>query len=364
MVHVSSSTEQAAVLKQLPTSLFASILFLYMQLLCARLTNGVLLPALGFGTWELNNDDLTSIQTALLAGYRHIDTASMYKNQTAVGKAIATFEDKTVEHKPIHIGGRFTLIDEIEFRGNFRIPHPDPVEHDRKIFVTGKISTSELAQGEKGIRSSVDLHLEQLGRQCGDLMLLHFPCASGVSHDDPSLPAQRIAAWKVLEQLYKEKKVRAIGVSNYMFHHLKPLVDDIKGRKLAGDADAVMPMVNQFEFSPYCLCSDDLLALCDSEGIVVEAYSTLGSSKGREKLLAEPVIQEIAKNKGVSPATVCLRWALEKNFVILPRSRGADHIEANAQCLHMELTKEEEEQITELGRTNPQRFCWDPTGVN
>eukprot|EP01054_Gregarina_sp_Poly1_P005160 Gregarina_sp_Poly_1__5159@NODE_2730_length_1774_cov_263_809022_g1679_i1_p2_GENE_NODE_2730_length_1774_cov_263_809022_g1679_i1NODE_2730_length_1774_cov_263_809022_g1679_i1_p2_ORF_typecomplete_len217_score35_65Aldo_ket_red/PF00248_21/1_6e35_NODE_2730_length_1774_cov_263_809022_g1679_i1163813 len=215
-----------------------------------------------------------------------------------------------------------------------------------------------------GIQNAFEKHLKSLNRECADLIILHFPAPSGIAHDDPTLPEKRIEAWKVMEQLYKSKKARAIGVSNYMLNHLKPLIEDIRKRKYSGDSNATIPMVNQIEFSPYCLCDPELVKLCESEGIVMESYSTLGSPKGKDQILAEPEIQRLASEKQVAPSSIVLRWALEKNFVVLPRSRDAAHIKENLACLYIELSKQEEEMITELGRLHPNRFCWDPTKVN
>eukprot|EP01055_Gregarina_sp_Pseudo9_P001652 Gregarina_sp_Pseudo_9__1651@NODE_210_length_3605_cov_331_563376_g195_i0_p1_GENE_NODE_210_length_3605_cov_331_563376_g195_i0NODE_210_length_3605_cov_331_563376_g195_i0_p1_ORF_typecomplete_len343_score68_43Aldo_ket_red/PF00248_21/6_7e53_NODE_210_length_3605_cov_331_563376_g195_i01171145 len=342
-----------------------------MKLLCAKLHNGVLFPAVGFGTWELpeSADTEAAIKAALDAGYRHVDTASVYGNQNSVGRAVSAFEaqDKTEassRRDDIRIAGKFIVVEEAEFRGNFRVPHAEANIEKRKVFVTGKVSTDELSRGEAGIVESFEKHLKSLNRECADLILLHFPAPSKAAHDDETLPQQRIDAWKVMERLYKAQKCRAIGVSNYMFHHLKPLVEDIRKRRYTGDLNATLPMVNQFEFSPYCLCTPELVTLCESEGIILQSYSTLGSAKGRGKLLAEKVITDLAASKKVSPSSVVLRWALEKNFVVVPRSRNPDHIKDNLQCLFLELSKENEVEITELGVKNPQRFCWDPTNVN
>ncbi|KAG2422338.1 hypothetical protein HYH02_015455, partial [Chlamydomonas schloesseri] len=235
------------------------------------LRNGVELPAVGLGTFKAAGDEARgAVLAALRAGLRHIDTASIYKNEAPLREALAA------SGLP---------------RGS--------------VFLTSKVSPYE--QGRGAARRAVEGICERLGTDYLDLVLVHWP---GVARTPPHSAAnaqQRAATWGELQQLYKEGRVRAIGVSNYEERHVAELMSD--------PAAEVKPMVNQFEVHPR-RPRRELRQLCKQEGIAVVAYASLGCGD----LLTAPAVREVAAAVGRSPAQVLLRWALQEGCAVIPKS--------------------------------------------
>lgn len=262
-----------------------------------RLHNGVDMPYLGLGVYQTEDGPavVNAVQWALETGYRHIDTASIYQNERGVGWAIRN----------------------------------SPVSRD-EIFVVSKVWNSD--QGYESTLKAFDASLNRLGLEYLDLFLIHWP-VKGRFRD----------TWKALEFLYSEKKVRAIGVSNFLQHHLESLLEVAE----------VVPMVNQMEFHPF-LVQEGLLQFCAERNIQYEAWSPLMQGH----IFQHAVFEEIAEKYGKSVAQIALRWNLEKGVVTIPKSGRKEHIQSNAALFDFSLSQEDIRFLEGLDRN--QRFGPDP----
>lgn len=264
------------------------------------LRDGGVIPQLGFGVFQIAPGEPTqaAVETALAAGYRHVDTAAAYRNEADVGAAI---------------------------RASGLPPE--------SVWVTTKLANGD--QGAGTARRAFEESLERLGTDAVDLYLLHWP------HE------LRLESWRVLEQLHAEGLARSIGVSNFLTRHLDELL---------AHAD-VPPSVNQIELSPFLHAArGDTLARCAEAGIAVEAYSPL--TKGRR--LDDPTVEGIARETARTPAQVLIRWSLQKGFVVLPRSSNPGRIAENADVFGFSLDEAQMGRLDGLdeGLTTG----WDPAG--
>jgi len=258
------------------------------------LSNGVKIPCLGYGTYLVTgNTGVDAICEALKCGYRHIDTASFYKNETEVGQAIR----------------------------NSRIPREE-------IFVTSKVWNTE--QGYESTLKSFDDSLNRLGFDYLDLFLIHWPVPEG--HED-DYEALNLETWRAIEKLYKEKKIRAIGVSNFKPKHLKPLMEKAE----------IMPMVNQMEIHP-CHNQTETVEFCKQNNILVEAWSPLM----RTKAFSFAELGEIAERHSKSAAQICLRWEIQQGILPIPKSVTPSRIKENTEIFDFELSAEEMEIINNI----------------
>jgi diketogulonate reductase-like aldo/keto reductase len=262
------------------------------------LRDGRAIPQLGFGVFQIpsGDDTRTAVAAALAAGYRHVDTAAVYRNEADVGAAI---------------------------RASGLPPG--------SVWVTTKLANAD--QGASTARRAFEASLERLGLEAVDLYLLHWP------HQ------HRLASWRVLEQLHAEGVARSVGVSNFLVRHLDELLAHA----------SVPPAVNQIELSPFLHRSrEDTLRRCAEAGIVVEAYSPL--TKGRR--LDDSTVARIAAAVGRTPAQVLIRWSLQKGFVVLPRSSNASRIVENAAVFEFALDDDQIAALDALdeGLTTG----WDP----
>jgi len=253
----------------------------------STLHNGVKIPQLGFGVFKVENGSQTvqSVKKALEVGYRSIDTAAIYQNEEGVGQAIR----------------------------ESGIPRED-------IFVTSKVWNTD--QGYESTLAAFDASLKRLGLDYLDLYLIHWPGKD-----------KYVDTWRALETLYKEGKVRAIGVSNFHIHHLENLLK----------SSEVKPVINQIELHPR-LTQVEIREFCQKHDIQVEAWSPLG----RGVLLDNPTIGEIAKKHGKTSAQVIIRWHLQHGIVVIPKSVTPARIEENAQVFDFELSVEEMKEIDGL----------------
>ena len=245
--------------------------------LAIALRDGRAIPQLGFGVFQIQpgTDTQGAVEAALAAGYRHVDTAAVYRNEADVGAAI---------------------------RASALAPD--------SVWVTTKLANAD--QGAATARRAFEASLGRLGFEAVDLYLLHWP------HE------RRLESWRVLEQLHDEGLARSIGVSNFLVHHLDELLAHA----------SVPPAVNQIELSPFLYHSrQDTLRRCGDAGIAVEAYSPL--TKGRR--LNDSTVAKIAGALGRTPAQVLIRWSLQKGFVVLPRSSNASRIAENATVFDFAL---------------------------
>ena len=265
------------------------------------LHNGVKMPYLGLGTYQSDNEQevVDAVKTALDYGYRHIDTASAYKNEEGVGKGI---RESDVDRKD--------------------------------IFVVSKVWNAD--QGYESTIKAFDESLERLGLSYLDLYLIHWP-----------VQGKYIETWKALEYLYGQNKIRAIGVSNFLRHHLEDILAN-------GD---IVPMVNQMEFHPH-LVQQDLIDFCNKNTIQYESWSPFMQGK----LFDLNSFNNLAKKYGKSVAQVILRWNLQKGVVAIPKSVHAKRIKSNADIFDFELTKEDIAYLDSF--ENGQRTGPDPDNFN
>ena len=269
-----------------------------------RLSNGMTIPKIGFGTWQIPDGEevYNSVTHALKVGYRHVDTAQIYRNEVGVGRAIAD-SDLAREN----------------------------------IFLTTKIWNDK--HDYDLAKASIEESLEKLGVDYVDLLLIHWPNPKALREKD-AWKAGNAGAWKAMEEAYQAGKVRAIGVSNFMIHHLEALLEtaDIKH------------YVNQVLLAPGCT-QDELVAFCRQHEILLEAYSPLGTGS----IFDNPVAQELAAKYGKSVAQLALRWSLQKGFLPLPKSVTPQNIEANLQIFDFELSKDDVIQLDKLDGIKSQK---------
>lgn len=264
-----------------------------------KLNNGVEIPYLGLGVFRSKNGEETynAVRWALEAGYRHIDTAAIYRNEESVGQAI------------IDSG----------------IPREE-------IFLTTKLWNEDMRQGTE--REALEKSLERLKTDYVDLYLIHWP-----------VPGKFVGSWLVMEELYKTGKVKAIGVSNFHQHHLEEVLA----------AGSIVPAVNQVECNPF-LTQEPLVAYCEAKGIAFEAWSPLGGSIA--PIVGEKTLVEIGKKYGKSGAQVILRWDLQRGIITIPKSVHRERIIENADIFDFELTQEEMAAISAMNKN--QRSGADP----
>jgi diketogulonate reductase-like aldo/keto reductase len=253
------------------------------------LRGGVAIPVLGLGVYRAPAGERTAaaVTAALSAGYRHVDTARIYGNEADVGAGIQA-----------------SGLD----RG--------------EVFVTTKLWNDD--HGYQSTLDAFEASRRRLGLELADLYLVHWP-----------VPRVRLETWRAMEHLLDSGRVRAIGVSNYMVRHLEELLG----------VASHPPAVNQIELSPYNWASRrDILDLCAEQGVAVEAYSPL--TKGRK--LADPPLVAIATETGKTTAQVLIRWALQKGFVVLPKSTRPARIAANADVFDFVLSDEQMRRLDAL----------------
>ncbi|KAI8874571.1 Aldo/keto reductase, partial [Backusella circina FSU 941] len=261
------------------------------------------------------------VQEAIRSGYRLIDSATVYKNEEALGQILKEiFEDES-----------------------FDVTRQD-------VFITSKLSPQH--QGYEKCYQAVQDSLKRFGLDYFDLYLIHWPGTSKTKLSDPINQENRDESYRALEQLYNESKIKHIGVSNYTTRHLRHLLDTC----------TVKPHLHQFELHP-CLYQPDILELCQANQIQVQAYSSLGEGKliNGEVDLVE--IKHIAEKHNVSKALVLLRWAIQHDNIIIPKSKSPARVSENAKVFDFEISIEDMESLDQIHKAKPFRFCWDPTEV-
>ncbi|MDX2706385.1 aldo/keto reductase [Streptomyces sp. PA03-6a] len=267
------------------------------------LNNGVTMPQLGFGVWQVPDDEAaTAVATALEAGYRSIDTAALYRNERGTGRAIAASG----------------------------IPREE-------LFVTTKLWNTD--QGHDNALRAFDASLDKLGLDHVDLYLIHWPTPARGLYGE---------TWRALEKIHADGRARAIGVSNFPVAQLQHLLDE----------GGVVPALNQIELHPN-LPQSELRAFHAGHGIATEAWSPLGQGRG---LLDEPALAALAAKHGRTPAQVVLRWHLQLGNVVIPKSVTPSRIRENIDVFGFELDGEDLAAIDALdngGRLGP-----DPTSFN
>ncbi|KAJ8659795.1 hypothetical protein O0I10_004388 [Lichtheimia ornata] len=264
------------------------------------LNDGNAIPLVGFGVYNTRPGKETeqSVLWALDAGYRHIDTATIYENEKSVGDALK----KT------------------------NVPREE-------IFVTTKLW--DTSQGYQEAKAAFEKSITALGLDYIDLYLVHSPSPG---------KKLRLESWKALEEIQKSGKVKSIGVSNYGIHHLKELLE----------VCTVKPAVNQIEISPY-LARTEIERFCKEHGILLEAFSplTMGEKLKDDRLVA------IAKKYNKTTAQVLIRWSIQHGYVPLPKSVHKERIESNAQVFDFEISEEDMKQLDKFDEYFVTE--WDPT---
>lgn len=265
-----------------------------------KLSNGIEIPRLGLGVWRASNEDAAkSVEWALRAGYRLIDTAAIYKNEEGVGEGIR----------------------------KSGVPREE-------IFVTTKLWNSD--QGYESAHQAFNDSLERLGLDYVDLYLIHWPVAG--KYKD---------SWKAMEEIYESGRAKAIGLSNFHQHHLDDILADAK----------VKPVIDQVELHP-TLTQEPLREYLASKDVAVEAWSPLGQGK----ILQNPKLIEIGKKYQKTAAQVIIRWHLQNDIIVIPKSVHEDRIKENFDVFDFELTEDEIKQINDLNID--ERLGGDPDNFN
>lgn len=257
-------------------------------------SNGYGIPCVGFGTWQSPDGETAAmaVKEAIKAGYRHIDTAAAYGNETSVGKGI---KDSGVERK--------------------------------NLFITSKVWNTE--RGYNKTIAAFEKTLSDLQTDYLDLYLIHWPAAAKQFAD---WEQQNKDTWRAMTELYKAGRVKAIGVSNFLPHHLKALMET-----------EVPPMVNQIEFHPGQM-QEEVVSFCREHGMLLEAWSPLGTGR----MLQNPRLMEIAGKYGKTTAQLCIRWCLQNGVIPLPKSVTPSRIAENALVFDFVISQEDMADINSL----------------
>ncbi|VVC33439.1 NADP-dependent oxidoreductase domain,Aldo/keto reductase [Cinara cedri] len=278
------------------------------------------IPIIGFGTYTIydRKNILDVLDVALGAGYRLIDTAAVYRNEEYIKEALAVLLPK------------------------YHLKRED-------LFITSKLAPRDYGD-EKQVTAAVQSSLDNLGTNYLDLYLIHWPGASHIDAKSPENSKLRNLAWKALMKLHDNGKgpLKNIGVSNYTARHLKEML---------ADPFNIVPAVNQIEFHPYFQQSSEFHDICQKAQIVLQAYCSLGGFAGKRLLLNDKVIKRIAKKHSIYPAQVLLRWAIQRNYAIIPKSITPERIKINFD-VDIELSKDDLNDINNIKHV--EKFGWDP----
>ncbi|CAJ2236787.1 aldo/keto reductase [Companilactobacillus paralimentarius] len=262
------------------------------------LNNGVEMPQLGMGVWKVNNTGASqSVQWALKHGYKAIDTAKQYGNETGVGEGLQKgFADNGLKREDIFL-------------------------------------TTKIFNGDQGYQSTLDNfegQLKRLQTDYVDLLLIHWP-----------VDGTYLDTWRALETIYKEGKARAIGVSNFNIERLKDILKNC----------SIKPAVNQMEYHPLCQ-EVDIKNFCDENNILLEAWSPLGGGS----VLGDTRLKKIADKYNKSVAQVILRWDLQNGIITIPKSVHEERIVQNSDVYDFELSDADMKEIN--GFDNDKRSLW------
>ncbi len=260
-----------------------------------ELSNGLYIPCIGFGTWQVQNGDaaLTSVKAALQSGYRHIDTAAGYGNEQSVGQAVK----------------------------ESGIPREE-------IFITSKLQND--MHGYENTLKAFEETMARLNTKYLDLYLIHWPNPAKFRNQWQEANA---GSWKAFEELYRAGRIKALGVSNFRPHHFEALFKTAE----------IKPMVNQIRLCPGDT-QDETVDYCRDRGILLEAYSPLGVGK----IFQVPQVQALAAKYNRSIAQICVRWSLQRGYLPLPKSTTPSRILENAQVFDFELAPEDVKLLADL----------------
>ena len=260
-----------------------------------KLSNGVIIPGLGYGTYQTPPEDAyRAVTDALAVGYRHIDTAALYGNESGVGQAV---KDSGLKRE--------------------------------EVFITSKLWNTE--RGYDKTMAAFEKTLAELGTDYLDLYLIHWPANEKQFGQEAA--ALNLDTWRAFEDLYKAGKIKAIGVSNFMPNHLEALLAQAE----------IKPMVNQIEVHPGWP-QTEAIRYCQRNDILVEAWAPLGEAAA----LSNPVLAKIAAKYDHTPAQVCLRWEIQQGILPLPKSVHKERMAENTKLFDFELTEDEMDIIGAL----------------
>ncbi|WP_172579033.1 aldo/keto reductase [Ligilactobacillus agilis] len=260
-----------------------------------KLSNGVTIPGLGYGTYQTPPEDAyRAVTDALAVGYRHIDTAALYGNESGVGQAV---KDSGLKRE--------------------------------EVFITSKLWNTE--RGYDKAMAAFEKTLAELGTDYLDLYLIHWPANEKQFGQEAA--ALNLDTWRAFEDLYKAGKIKAIGVSNFMPNHLEALLAQAE----------IKPMVNQIEVHPGWP-QTEAIRYCQRNDILVEAWAPLGEAAA----LSNPVLAKIAAKYNHTPAQVCLRWEIQQGILPLPKSVHKERMAENTKLFDFELTEDEMDIIGAL----------------
>ncbi|XP_014234856.1 uncharacterized protein LOC106657708 [Trichogramma pretiosum] len=285
-----------------------------------KLLSGTEMPLVGIGTYKIRGDEVIErvLDESLEVGFRSIDTAVVYQNENSIGLALKKLLPK------------------------YNLKRED-------LFITTKLAPNVSGDPEK-IRESVHNSLKFLNTTYLDLCLIHWPGKGRLIENSPENASARVVTWDTLVELKRKGLIKSIGVSNFTIKHLEHLKQH----------SSVVPDVNQVECHPHYR-QDELIEYCKKEGILLQAYSSLGTSDPNDhtKLLGSSVVQKIATKLNVSPARLLLRWALQRGLAIIPKAVKTEHIQDNIK-LDFEIS---EEDMKELSSLPQEKYAWNPDNV-
>ncbi len=273
-----------------------------------RLSNGAEIPCMGLGTWQTDHETtVNAVKSAIAAGYRLIDTAAAYGNEASVGYGVA----------------------------ESGIPREE-------IFITSKLRNA--AHGYEATMEAFERTIHRLRVDYLDLYLIHWP---NPFQFRPIWKEATLGTWKAFEELYKAKRIRAIGVSNFMPHHIEMLMEKSE----------ILPMVDQLKLCPG-ITQTKAVEYCKKHNILVEAYSPFGTGG----IFEVPELKELAAKYHKSVGQICLRWSMQSGFVPLPKSKSPERIAENTQVFDFELDASDVKKIA--GLTGCCGEAPDPDTVN
>ena len=261
---------------------------------CFKLNNDMKIPCVGFGTYkaaEGNNEEV--LKTAIEAGYRYFDTASFYQTEDFLGQAIL----------------------------ESNLPRED-------FFLVSKMWKDEM--GYQQTKDALEKSLKRLGTDYLDIYLIHWPRPSAACENWKELDLE---TWRAMEELQKEGKIRGLGLSNFLPHHIKNILEN----------GTVKPVVNQLELHPGYM-QQAAVQYCKEHGIQMQAWSPIG----RRRILEDGLILELAGKYQVSPAQLCLRFLLQNDIIPLPKSSSMERMKQNMDLFHFEISEEDVSRLATM----------------
>jgi diketogulonate reductase-like aldo/keto reductase len=276
------------------------------SMLLFTMNSGYKIPAVGLGTYQIKQSDEVdiSISTAYAAGYRHIDSAVIYRNESAIGEALK----------------------------KFKIPR-------KEMFITTKISSNKMKYEDA--KKCIDNSLKNFQTDYIDLYLIHWPGAKSIE--------DRIGVWRALEEGVESGKIRSIGVSNFLTIHLKTIIKNCK----------IKPAINQIEIHPLFI-DWETIQFCENEGILIEAYSTF--ARMDPKLIENKILIGIADKYNKKPTQVLVRWAVQHGWVVLPKSTHEEIIHENIDVDDFFLSDDDLKTLDSLNSNY--KVAWDPKKID